>query len=199
MLASWKTYYCLKIISNKSLESGLNNSIRLGYCLEYISTTFEMSIAMSLWTYSKIRALKRSSPIVLRKEFFMNRSDQLVLSTVLDVTNVNNNKCKILVMFGYIKVQTLLSVKVSDRSLGFYTCVFHCLRQIFNSWSNVEGNGKSSLKKVNKSLPTSLFAKWRWAGINAIAFNAFCDKLLNLMLYCWIRESRNCKYIDLLK
>jgi hypothetical protein len=36
---------------------------------------------------------------------------------------------------------------------------------------------KSSLKKVNKSLTTSLFAKWRWAGINA-----FCDKLLNLML-----------------
>jgi hypothetical protein len=36
---------------------------------------------------------------------------------------------------------------------------------------------------VNKSLTTSLFAKWRWAGINA-----FCDKLLNLMLYCWIRE-----------
>jgi hypothetical protein len=35
-------------------ESGLNNSIRLGYCLAYISTTFEMSISMSLWTYNKI-------------------------------------------------------------------------------------------------------------------------------------------------
>ena len=86
-------------------------------------------------------------------------------------------------MFGYIKVQTLLSVKVSDRSLVFSTFVFHCLRQRFNSWSNIDNNGKSSLKKVNKSLTTSLFAKWRWAGINA-----FCDKLLNLMLYCWIRE-----------
>ena len=45
--------------------------------------------------YNKIRALKRSSPIVLRKEFFINRSDELALSTVLDVTDVNNNKCKI--------------------------------------------------------------------------------------------------------
>ena len=86
-------------------------------------------------------------------------------------------------MFGHIKVQTLLSVKVSDRSLVFSTFVFHCLRQRFNSWSNIDNNGKSSLKKVNKSLTTSLFAKWRWAGINA-----FCDKLLILMLYCWIRE-----------
>jgi hypothetical protein len=32
------------------------------------------------------------------------------------------------------------------------------------------------LKKVNKSLIILLFAKWRWAEINAIAFNAFCDK-----------------------
>ena len=45
--------------------------------------------------YNKIRALKRSSPIVLRKEFFINRSDELALSTVLDVTDVNNDKCKI--------------------------------------------------------------------------------------------------------
>ena len=100
MLANWKTYSYIYTIVSRSfqtsqLESGLNNIIRLGYCLAYISTTFEMSISMSLWTYNKIRALKRSSPIVLRKEFFINRSDELALSTVLDVTDVNNNKCKI--------------------------------------------------------------------------------------------------------
>jgi hypothetical protein len=67
------------------LESGLNNIIRLGYCLAYISTTFEMSISMSLWTYNKSRALKRSSLIVLRKEFFINR----ISSTLYSLTSIN--------------------------------------------------------------------------------------------------------------
>ena len=100
MLANWKTYSYIYTIVSRSFqtshsESGLNNSNRLGYCLAYISTNFEMSISMSLRTYNKIRAFKRSSPSVLRKEFFINRSDELALSTVLDVTDVNNNKCKI--------------------------------------------------------------------------------------------------------
>jgi hypothetical protein len=90
MLSNWKTYSYICTIVSRSFqtshsESGLNNSIRLGYCLAYISTTFEMSISMSLWTYNKSRALKRSSPIVLWKEFFINR----ISSTLYSLTSIN--------------------------------------------------------------------------------------------------------------
>jgi hypothetical protein len=90
MLSNWKTYSYIYTIVSRSFqtshsESGLYNSIRLGYCLAYISTTFEMSISMSLWTYNKSRALKRSSPIVLRKEFFINR----ISSTLYSLTSIN--------------------------------------------------------------------------------------------------------------
>ena len=44
-----------------------------------------MSISMSLLTYNKSRALKRSSPIVLWKEFFINR----ISSTLYSLTSIN--------------------------------------------------------------------------------------------------------------
>ena len=80
---------------------------------------------MFLWTNNRTRALTRSSPMVLRKEFFMNFKEEFALSTPHDVTEVRRRRFMILVMLGNIVGHALLSAKVTDRESGLLPWQLH--------------------------------------------------------------------------
>ena len=89
--------------------------------------------SMFLWTNNRTKALKRSSPVVLRKEFFMNFREECALSTPHDVTEVRRRRLMILVMLGNIVGHVLLSAKVSDRESGLLSWQLHMYCQSLTS------------------------------------------------------------------
>ena len=124
-------------------ESGFSRSILLLWLRAYMSIIVSKLSSISWWLYISMRALNLSSPMLLLFEFLMYFSEEFALSTPLEVTDVRSNRCKILMMFGYISEQTLRSVIVSDKVFGWKYWLRHWNFQSSSSCWNDDGDGKS--------------------------------------------------------
>ena len=73
----------------------------------------------------RIRALKRSSPIVDMKSDFTKRGEEFARSAPAAVTDVKRRRCKSVVTLGNARGHTLGSFSVFDMVSGLVSCSDH--------------------------------------------------------------------------